>query len=338
MGSDKPTSTLAYTAILNPSSNRGRASSIEGLLRREADRLGLDLQLVVSPGPEAVPELVRDAIDAGRVPVAAGGDGTVNMVARAVLEASGAFPEEPSERESQGGPGAARLPRFGIVPFGTGNDTAASLGIPVKDVAAAAAALASGNSRVVDVLEVRSDDGDLGVSLGVTTAGFDSEVTETAERIRLLKGPVRYTVAVFRTLLTSSPTTFTVTVDDQEPDAFEAWLVAVANGPRYGGGMYIAPGARPDDGLADVCVVGPVSKPHFVRTFPKVFKGKHVEDPAIRLFKAERIRIEARRPFRCFGDGERIGALPVEVRVRPKAIEVVGASPQASASMGHLRH
>lgn len=338
MRSEKSTSALAYTAILNPSSNRGRASSIEELLRKEADRLGLDLELVVSPGPEAVPELVRDAIDQDRVPVAAGGDGTVNMVARAVLEAAGAFPKAPSEEEPRGSAGAARLPRFGIVPFGTGNDTAASLGIPVKDVAAAAAALASGDSRVVDVLEVQSDDGDRGVSLGVTTAGFDSEVTEAAERIRLLKGPLRYTVAVFRTLLTSSPTTFTVTVDDQELDAFEAWLVAVANGPRYGGGMYIAPDARPDDGLADVCVVGAVSKPHFVRTFPKVFKGRHVEDPSIRVFKVQRIRIAARRPFRCFGDGERIGSLPVEVRVRPKAVEVVGASPRASVPAGRLRH
>lgn len=335
----RPKQTGPFAVIFNPSSNRRLASKFLDPARRAADRLGLDAVFRLSPSPEELGDLVIEEIARGRVPVAMGGDGTVNMVARAVLDhfwrtdaGSEAIAGSASEASREGDPGKPRtvvggVPSMGILACGTGNDTAASLGLPVKDIEAALGRLTEDSHRDIDVLRVASADGSTGVSLAVLAAGFDSEVTEAAERIKIVKGPLRYTLAVFSTLARSSPAKFTLAVDDQEPASFEAWLVAVANGPRYGGGMHIAPSAVPDDGIAHICVVGPVSKPHFVRTFPKVFKGAHIDDPAIRILEARRLRLEATREFRCYGDGERIGPLPITVEVLPRSLRVLGARP-----------
>ena len=268
-----------------------------------------------SPSAEAVGHIALEAWQSGRIPVAMGGDGTVNMVARGLLGGEGAsYTRENGSR-----------PAMGIIACGSGNDTAASLGLPVKDPERSVRVLASEKAEAIDVLVAECESGEIGVSLSVVAAGFDSEVTEAAEKIKLIKGPLRYTVAVFTTLVRSEPALFEMVLDESEAERFTAWLVAVANGPRYGGGMRVAPEASFTDGVADLCIVGPISRRHFIRTFPKVFKGTHVEDPQIRVVRAKRVRLSASRPFACYGDGERIGPLPAKLEVKPLAIEIVGA-------------
>jgi diacylglycerol kinase (ATP) len=310
MATDK----TGYTVIFNPTSNRAKARRIYDPTRRGAENSSLDVEFVVSPSPEAVPEIALDVWKKGRIPVAMGGDGTVNMVARGLLVGDGA-----AYAESSG-----IRPVMGIIACGSGNDTAAALGLPVKRPDASVQILESGSRDAIDAVIVECDSGEEGVSLAVAAAGFDSEVTETAERIKVIKGPTRYTVAVFTTLVRSEPALFEMSLDGGDSTSFYAWLVAVANGPRYGGGMRIAPDASFTDGLADLCIVGPVTRRHFVRTFPRVFKGTHIRDPDIRIVRAKEVRLSASRPFACYGDGERIGPLPATFRVRPRAIEVVG--------------
>ena len=99
-------------------------------------------------------------------------------------------------------------------------------------------------------------------------------------------------------------------------------LVSVGNGSRYGGGMRICPDARSDDGLLDVTWLGAVSKPTFLRVFPSVFRGTHVEHPAVRTFRGRSMRIAAEGQI-AYADGERIGPLPVEIEVRPSALRVL---------------
>jgi diacylglycerol kinase (ATP) len=132
---------------------------------------------------------------------------------------------------------------------------------------------------------------------------------------------MRYNVAVARELPVFRPIPYVVTVDG-ERTATDAMLVAVANGPSFGGGMRVAPDASYDDGLLDVVILHRVSRAEFVRVFPTVFKGTHVRHPRVEVVRGRRIRLEA-RGIVTQADGERFEPLPLDLEVVPGALTVV---------------
>ena len=97
----------------------------------------------------------------------------------------------------------------------------------------------------------------------------------------------------------------------------------MANGPSYGGGMRVAPAARIDDGLLDVTVLGPVSKPEFVKVFPSVYRGTHVDHPLVVQHRARTVELAA-DDITTYADGERSLPLPVTVTAVPGALTLVG--------------
>ena len=99
-------------------------------------------------------------------------------------------------------------------------------------------------------------------------------------------------------------------------------MVAVGNGPSFGGGLRITEGAVLDDGLLDVVVIRPMSKLELLRTYPKLFKGTHIHHPDYRHHHAKRITIAA-PGITAYADGERIAALPLTVEVAPLALRVL---------------
>jgi diacylglycerol kinase (ATP) len=103
----------------------------------------------------------------------------------------------------------------------------------------------------------------------------------------------------------------------------KAMLCVVSNGPTFGGGMRIAPSARPDDGLLDVCVVSEASRWELITTFPRVYGGTHATHPKVRLVQGRRIRIETIHPVPLLVDGEIVGLTPAEITVVPGAIDVM---------------
>src|SRR4030095_9686866 len=107
----------------------------------------------------------------------------------------------------------------------------------------------------------------------------DSQVNELANRLRL-PGALRYVGALFVHLVRARPVRYRLELD-RRVLAPRAWVAAGAKGPSCGGGMRVAPAARLDDGLLDVVVVGALPKLDFVRTFPRVFSGRHVGHPAV---------------------------------------------------------
>jgi diacylglycerol kinase (ATP) len=119
---------------------------------------------------------------------------------------------------------------------------------------------------------------------------------------------------------------FRLVLDSREL-AQRGWLVAVANGPSYGGGMRVAPRASLADGLLDVVVIADIGKLEFLRTFPKVFSGRHIEHPAVAVHRAARVELEADRALAVYADGEPAGSLPATFEVRPAAIAVLAADP-----------
>ena len=208
-----------------------------------------------------------------------------------------------------------------VAAAGTGNDTAAAVGWPIRDPAAVVRVVSDGIPRRVDAARRVEADGSGAWFVGVLAAGFDSIVNERANRWLWPKGQMRYNLAILRELPVFTPIPYAITVDGRRTET-EAMLVAVANGPSYGGGMRVAPDASFDDGLLDVVVVNAISRTELVKVFPKVFSGTHVTHPAVDVLRGATVRLEAERIV-AYADGERYAALPLTCEVVPGALTVL---------------
>ena len=236
--------------------------------------------------------------------VAMGGDGMVGACAAGLADA---------------GPGARAA--LGVVPAGGGNDVARALGLPHDDPLAAAGLLPGLARRRIDL--ARADGRRW---LNVAGAGFDAEVNRLAnQRLRRAPATLRYVGALLVKLAVERPSRFTLTLDGHARE-LAAWLVVVANGRSYGGGMRVAPGARFDDGMLDVVVIGDLGKASFLATFPKVYSGRHVQHPMVAVHHARRVELAADRPRTVYADGEHAGELPMVFEVEPSALTVLAAA------------
>ena len=210
-----------------------------------------------------------------------------------------------------------------VIPAGTGNDFARVIGLDRKDPMAAARLLLSGTpvTKRIDVVRVRHSEGER-YYVNVAGTGFDAAVNEHANQVTMLKGTLKYVYSTFVTLARFKPGKFRIVIDGEERSV-GGMLVAVGNAVSYGGGMKVTPDARLDDGVLDLCILGEVPKFEFVKTFPKVFSGKHVTHPSVQMLRGKEIEISADQPFEVYGDGERFGRLPATFTVVPGALSVV---------------
>ena len=206
--------------------------------------------------------------------------------------------------------------RLGIVPCGTGNDAARALGVPLGDPLAAADVVLAGRTRVVDLGRAAGR-----TFLAVLSSGFDSRVNGRADRMTWVRGPARYKVAMLAELGVFRPVPYAMVLDGERLDV-EAMLVAVGNGPSYGGGMRVCPGADLEDGLLEVTVVLPLAVGPFLRLFPSVYRGDHVRSPSVRTFQARSVSLAA-DGMTAYADGEPVGPLPVTVDVVPAGLTVL---------------
>jgi len=282
---------MTLALIINPNSGGGKGLS-RGLAAAEILKPFITHR---STSYEDTLVAVDNAAAAGcRVVAACGGDGMMHAVIQGCVRHN-----------------LTLLP----IPAGTGNDFARGLGIEVKDPLAIL-----NNTRV----EERIDLGQLANRYfgAILSSGFDAVVNERANKIRWPKGPMRYNLAMLQELPKFRPIPFTLHLDGCELKR-EAMLVAVANAPSYGGGMLVCPDASMNDGLFDVMILNAVSKPEFLKVFPSVYKGSHVNHSAVEIHRAAHVRIEASAIG--YADGERMGALPLEARVAPAALTILRA-------------
>jgi diacylglycerol kinase (ATP) len=257
--------------------------------------------------------------------VAMGGDGTVGACAAGLVDAGPGGSGGPPGWS----PGRSVRAALGVVPAGGGNDAARSLGLPPHDPLAAAGLLPRLRRRPADLATVAGR-----AYLNVAGAGFDSEVNRVAnQRLGWAGTRPRYVGAVLAELVVGRVAAFELVLDGRAVP-LRGWLVAVANGPSYGGGMRVAPHASLDDGLLDVVVIHEIGKLEFLRTFPKVFSGRHVEHPAVAVHRAARVDLDADRTLAVYADGEPAGALPATFEVHPAAITVLAADPAAGFPAG----
>lgn len=218
-----------------------------------------------------------------------------------------------------------------VVAAGSGNDVARTLELPRHDVDAAVRGIEQGlehGGRAIDA--VRS--GPPGHSahewfVGVLSAGFDAAVNARANRLTRPRGSARYVRALLGELGTFEPYGYRVTLDDETWES-TGTLVAAANIPSFGGGMHIAPDARPDDGLLDVVLVSGLTRVGLLALFPRVYPGTHVRHPACQVLRSRTVLVEPSdlgpHPPDAFADGEHLGPLPLRLEVVPGAVHVLG--------------
>jgi YegS/Rv2252/BmrU family lipid kinase len=290
---------MPLALLVNPSSAGGRTLKLLPRVEGALDGRRIAFRVERTRGLEDGVERALAAVDAGEVPVVMSGDGLIGAVGGALAGA-----ETP----------------LGIVPGGRGNDLARVLGIP-DDPEEAVEALLAGRTRRIDVGEANGRR-----FLGIVSVGFDSEANRLANETHFLRGNLVYVYAGLRTLIGWKPARFTLAVGERRL-RFTGYSVSVANSRAFGGGMFIAPDAELDDGEFDIVTVGEVGKLRFVSNLPKVFKGTHVEEDEVRVFRAPRLELSASRPLPVYADGEHLTDLPVSLRILPRALSVIAPAP-----------
>jgi diacylglycerol kinase (ATP) len=205
---------------------------------------------------------------------------------------------------------------LGIIPAGTGNDVARLLDVPRADASAASDVLLGSRTRRIDLARFGDQH-----FVTVMAAGFDAAVNERANAMAWPRGRMRYNLATLSELRVFQPIAYTLTLDGEVRN-LEAMLVAVGNGPSFGGGLRITHGARVDDGWLDVVVIRPMSKLELVRTYPRLYSGGHTRHPAYEHHRVRAVTVDAPGVV-AYADGERVGPLPVRVEIAPLALKVL---------------
>ncbi|MBS2961640.1 hypothetical protein KGA66_01180 [Actinocrinis puniceicyclus] len=293
--------------VVNPTSGKGRGWEYGKRARAALEEAGHDVLFVVEHTAEQAAKKARAMLehDADSV-VVVGGDGMVSLGLQLVA--------------------GTGIP-LGVIPAGTGNDVARYLGLPLRDPDAAVAVVTAGHTDTFDLGRITGPGSPDPRWFGAVLAcGLDSKVNERANRMRRPRGPSRYTIALLAELGPFSAIPFVLDGPDARLE-LDGMLIAVGNGPTYGGGMRICPQADPRDGKFQITAVDRVSKPTLLRIFPKVFSGRHVEHPKVRVLHAAAVDLSCRdepgRPERTvsiWADGEWAGILPARIETVPGAL------------------
>jgi len=233
-----------------------------------------------------------------------------------------------------------------VVPAGSGNDLACSLGLRrVRDSLRAWRSFAAGkgNVRQIDLGVLYSGETGEDPSAApprsqphptyfsaVAGVGLDGEVSRRANNLpRWLRGNGGYVLSLAPTIFAFAALPMKVFTAD---DGSATWalrsqrptlLAAFANTPRYGGGMKIAPQAKIDDGLLDVCLVGGIDPFRLFCLIPTVYTGRHLSIKEVEYFKTSRVRIATEYPLDVYADGEFVCRTPVDVGVERAALKVI---------------
>ena len=292
--------------LVNPAAGGGRAGRLAPRTQARLRELGLAVDRRDTRDLDHARQLAREAATAGQTVAVLSGDGMIGAVADVLRE----LPDSV----------------LAVLPGGRGNDLARVLGIPLDPVQACAT-VAGGLPRKMDLGEVLgAGPGDRATAfVGIASAGFDSDANRIANEAPSRLGNLVYAYGALRALLRWRPATFTLELDPPgERQTFSGYTFGAANSQSYGGGMRAAPGALLDDGLLEVIVLERIGKLRFLtQLLPKVFSGRHVDEPGVKVMRAREIVAEADRPFTMYADGDPIGKLPVRVRALAGAITVL---------------
>ena len=282
-----------WLVVVNPKAGLGAAASLATQVVGFLQSHDLAYRMISPNGAAETKALVAESLRNGEATrlLSVGGDGLFHLLLQFAIE--------------------FKVP-LAIVPGGTGNDFYRTLGWFDHELDDYLKHLNSTPPSLVDVGVV---DGEYFGA--VLSSGFDSVVNERANKMKWPKGPAKYNAAIVLEFPKFQPIEFKIFADEKILEV-EAMLIAIGNGSSYGGGMRVCPDAVLNDGLFDIMILHPVSKLEFIKVFPTVYKGTHVEHPQVEVIRAKAIRIESSAV--AYADGERIGQLPVQVESLPQSL------------------
>ncbi len=291
--------------IANPHSARGRTRALLPEIVEKLRQLNVDFDLEQTGAPGQAVELARQAVRAGyeRL-VAVGGDGTLHEVANGLLEM-----------------GREKSVVLGLIPSGSGNDFAAALGLPAGP--AACARLKEGAARFVDAGRVTVD----GVSrffVNNVGLGLDAEVTIVSTRSKRLRGLALYLSSALPVIAFGRwPYAMRFSINGHERRQ-SITLLTVANGTRVGGGFFLTPQAKLDDGLFDICYADGLSRLETLKLLPRAIKGTHLDHPAVTSARSPAVTIVVEDGVPAYVDGEVLctGGHHFELEILPGALRV----------------
>lgn len=278
-----------WLLLINRNSGNGRGEKVGRIVKEELAALDIQYIDISAKSAKQCQQNLKNGLTSSQSYEGlflVGGDGTLNTAIQEIVNT---------------GLGVA------LIPAGTGNDFARTLNLNLRDPKQLISYYLSNKPALVDVGKVGER-----YFVDVLSTGFDSMVNERANAMRRIKGRAKYNLSILLVLSTFKPKNYEFSIDGV---SFEnrAMLIAVSNGISYGGGMKVTPDAKLDDGLFDILILTPVSRFEFLRVFPKVFSGKHITHPAVKISRGKSVEINSDAV--AYADGERIGSLPIKASV-----------------------
>jgi diacylglycerol kinase (ATP) len=281
-----------FGLLINPTAGAGRGMQTRQIIIDYLSRNNLGFKDISGNSFESARVNLRAFLgdESPRAVIVVGGDGMVHLAIQELAESD-----------------VAML----LIPSGTGNDFARSLSLELDSPLEIIERAVQKPPTRIDLAQVNGR-----YFAEILSTGFDSKVNERANRMKI-RSKIKYDLAMALELPIFKPINYSIRIDGTSFST-KAMLIAVANGKSYGGGMKVSPNSDLQDGLLELFILKPVSKFEFLRVFPKVFKGSHIDHPQVQVISGKSIEISAEAV--AYADGERIGPLPIKVEIKPRAL------------------
>ncbi len=298
--------------IVNPAAASGKCGWEWGRVRQELEKVVGKVESEFTSGPTIATILTRRAIeDHFEMIVAVGGDGTISEVVNGFFEN-----DQPLNPEAI----------LGSVPLGNGSDFVRSLGYP-QEWEKAIQKFADANTALMDLgryrcLGTRGEELDRYFA-NVADIGLGGETAASVKgQSGLFGGKVKFFLGAVKALTKYKNRNITFRLDEEPAKEQTVSSIVVANGQFFGGGMWIAPHAKLDDGKLDVLVIDRMEAMEAYKKMQNYYNGSHLQDPAVKYRQVATVHMDSSEQVVLYVDGEPLGRLPCSFSVRPQSIRV----------------
>lgn len=298
--------------ILNPMADMGRAWKTANDLRPIAQEFNGELAWSGTVYPTHAIDLAKQAAEEGYdMVVAMGGDGTVHEVMNGLMQ----VPE-------------SKRPIMAVVPIGSGNDFAYSIGINQKPSHALAHALKAETIQPVDIGLLTDEHGRKEYFDNTLGIGFDAIVTIRSHKLPIVKGFLMYLTAVIQTIILNHNPAKVRIETESETWEDQILMLTLCNGPREGGGFMMSAESKNDDGIFESVAVTKVSRATMFRLVPEFMNGTHARFKQIRIGSFKKMSLTSDRPLYIHADGEIFTSFgsnlkKTMIEILPQALRVV---------------
>lgn len=281
--------------VVNPVSGVGKKKIIEKVVREEIDASHIEYDFIYTTHRGHGYEISRSYANEVDAVIAVGGDGTVNEVGSGLVHSKTAL---------------------GIIPTGSGNGLARFLEIPLK-IKQAVSVINSLTKRKIDVMRLNNS-----YSLNVAGVGFDAFISDKFSQVKT-RGPLQYMKLITKEFAAYKSDSYQLTIDGR-PLSRNAFLISFANSSQWGNNVHIAPGARIDDGLIDVCVVADFPKYEGPALLFSLLDQSIDTNKYDEIIRARKIFLQHPTPLLGHIDGEPLNlGCEVDISILPLALNVI---------------